>query len=305
MSCAELCVVTGALGYTGRYIARRLLATGGRVRTLTNRRDRPNPFGDELELAPLDFGRPARLVESLSGADVLFNTYWVRFAYGRVTFDRAVENTRTLLRAARDASVRRIVHVSVTNPSEDSPLPYFRGKAVLERAVAESGLSYAIVRPTVIFGDEDILIHNIAWFLRRLPVFVVPGNGDYRMQPVFVEDLAELVVRLGRESDNVVVDAAGPEVHTFEEWVRLIAEAIGRGPRILHMSPRVTHWLTAIVGRLVGDVVLTRDEISGLMANLLISDRPATGTTRLSEWLREHGRSLGTRYESELKRHYH
>ncbi len=305
MSSAELCVVTGALGYTGRYLARRLLATGGRVRTLTNRRDRPNPFGDQLEIAPLDFGRPAQLIESLGGADVLFNTYWVRFPYGRVTFDRAVENTRILIHAAREAGVRRIVHVSVSNPSEDSPLPYFRGKGALERAVAESGLSYAIVRPTVIFGDEDILIHNIAWFLRRLPVFVVPGNGDCRMQPVFVEDLAELAVRLGRESDNVVVDAAGPEVYTFEEWVRLIAGAIGRRPRILYMSPRITYWLTAMVGRLVGDVVLTRDEIAGLMANLLISDRPATGTTRLSEWLREHGQSLGTRYESELKRHYH
>ena len=305
MSQAELNVVTGALGYTGKYIARRLLATGRRVRTLVSHANRPNPFGDRLEIARLDFERPAVLVEHLRGADTLFNTYWVRFPRGPVTFERAVENTRLLIRAAREPGVRRIVHVSVSNPSEDSPLPYFRGKGMLERAVIESGISYAIVRPTVIFGDEDILIHNIAWFLRRFPVFVVPGDGAYRVQPVFVEDLADLTVRLAGESDNVTVDAVGPEIFTFEECVRLIARSIGRRGRILHMSPRVTHLLTATVGKLIGDVVLTRDEIAGLMADLLVSDRPPTCVTRLTDWLRDRADTLGTHYASELARHYH
>ncbi len=300
----QLDVVTGALGLTGKYVARQLPADGRRVRTLVSHADRPNPFGDRLEVVPLDFGRPDDLVEHLRGADTLFNTYWVRFSRGQVTFDRAVENTRVLLQAACRAGVRRIVHVSVTKPSEDLRLTYFRGKAALERLVVESGLSYAIVRPALIFGDEDILIHNIAWFLRRLPVFVVPGDGRYRVQPVFVGDLANLAMRLAGEADNVIVDAVGPETFTFDECVRCIAAAIERPGRIVHLTPRVTYWLTAIAGRLLGDVVLTRDEIAGLMADLLVSDQKPTCTARFTDWLRSRADSLGVCYVSELARHY-
>lgn len=297
-------VVTGALGFTGKYIARRLLEVGRGVRTLVSHGDRPNPFGEQVEVVPLDFRRPGDLVEHLRGADTLYNTYWVRFARGAVTFDRAVENTRVLLQAAREAGIRRIVHVSVTNPSENSPLPYFRGKAALERLVVESGLSYAIVRPALIFGDEDILIHNIAWFLRRLPVFVVPGDGRYRVQPIWAGDLAKFAVQLADQSDSMTVDAVGPETFTFEEFVRLIARAVGRRSRVVHLGPGATRWLTAMVGRIVGDVVLTRDEIAGLMADLLVSDQPPLCGKSFSDWLGERGNALGACYVSELARHY-
>ena len=128
-----------------------------------------SPFGDRVEALPLDFGDfNDRLVESLRGADALYNTYWIRFATRqRSRHEVAVQNSRILIGAAVEAGVRRIVHISITNPSEDSPLPYFRGKALVEKAIHESGLSYAILRPTVLFSPEDVLINNIAWFLRR------------------------------------------------------------------------------------------------------------------------------------------
>ena len=91
------------------------------------------------------------------------------------------------------------MHISITNPSLDSPLPYFRGKAILEKEIRASGISHAIVRPTVLFGKEDILINNITYLLRRLPVFAIPGSGDYRLQPIYVEDLAEIAVEAWRE----------------------------------------------------------------------------------------------------------
>ena len=297
-------VVTGALGYTGKYINRRRLAQGGRVRTLTGHLDRPNPFGDRVNVAPLSFDNPAALVESLRGAATLYNTYWVRFSHGAVTFERAVENTRTLFRAAKQAGVRRVVHVSIANPSEDSLLPYYRGKALLERDLIESGLSYAMLRPTVIFGDEDILINNIAWLLRRFPVFGVPGAGDYTIQPIFVEDMADLAVSLGARRDDVIVDAVGPEVYTFDTLVRLIARAVGSRARIVHVPPGLGLFLAQVIGRLLGDVTLTRQELDGLMASLLVSSGPPTGRTLLSEWLAQHAETVGVRYASEVQRHY-
>jgi NADH dehydrogenase len=295
-------VVTGAFGYSGRYIARRLLDAGEEVHTLTNSPQRANPFANRIAAFPLCFDDPARLTETLRGAAVLYNTYWVRFNTREFQHAVAVENTVKLFEAARAAGVRRVVHVSITNPSEDSPLEYFRGKAILERALIESGLSYAILRPTVLFGREDILINNIAWMLRRFPLFGVFGDGRYRLQPIDVDDLADLAVREGRVRENRVIDAIGPETFTYRELVEQIGRIIGKRRPVLSVPPTLGLAFARVLGRLVGDVVITREEIAGLMAGLLCTDSPPAGSTRLTDWARAHADTLGRRYAGELAR---
>lgn len=298
----ELHVVTGAFGYSGKYIARRLLAAGHDVRTLTNSPNRPNPFTGQVETHPLCFDDPDQLANSLQGAAVLYNTYWVRFDYKSFSHGQAVENTLTLFDAARRAGVRRIVHVSISNPSEDSPLPYFSGKAKLEKALIESGLSYTILRPAVIFGEEDILIHNIAWFLRRFPIFGVFGDGRYRLQPVHVDDLAKLAVEQGGQNENNIINVIGPETFTYRELVKLIGRTIGQQRPIMSIPPKLGWLVGAMAGRIIGDVVITRDEIEGLMADLLYVDAPSPCMTRLSTWAAENRDTLGMKYQSELAR---
>lgn len=298
----ELHVVTGAFGYSGKYIAVRLLDAGRRVRTLTNSLDRHNPFGGRVEAHPFNFQDESRLVESLRGAEVLYNTYWVRFNYKGFKQAAAIDNTLTLFRAAKKAEVRRVVHVSIANPSEDSPLEYFRGKAVLERALIESGLSHAVLRPTVLFGKEDILINNIAWALRKFPVFMIFGNGRYRLQPIYVDDLAKLAVEQGRQRDNCIIDAIGPETFTYRELVETVSTIIGKRRWIVGVPPLMGYLAAAALGRLMGDVMITRDEIRGLMADLLYVDSPPAGETKLTEWARRHADHLGRRYASELAR---
>lgn len=297
-------VVTGAFSYTGKYIARRLLAAGERVKTLTGHPDRPNPFADRVSVAPLDFEDRSALVENLRGVATLYNTYWVRFPYGAVTFERAVANTKVLIEAAEAAGVRRVVHISITNASTASRLPYFRGKGLVDELIAGSALSYAILRPTVIFGVEDILVNNIAWLLRRFPVFAIAGSGEYRLQPVFVDDVAALAVEAGHRSEVVVLDAVGPETYSYHELVRLVGEVVGSRARIVHVPPAIVLILARLVGSMVGDVVLTRDELGGLMANLLVSTGPVSGRTSLRDWLWQNADQLGSRYASELARHY-
>lgn len=297
-------VVTGAFGYTGKYIARRLLAMGKKVLTLTGHPDRPDTFGGQVAVAPYEFENPERLAQTLRGATTLYNTYWVRFPRGPVTFERAVENTEILLRAAREGGVGKIVHISVTGASADSDLPYFRGKGAVEAAIVRSGLSYAILRPTVIFGPEDILINNMAWLLRHFPVFALPGSGQYLLQPIFAGDVAEMAVGAAQVRENTVIDAVGPETFTFEELVRLIRDSIGSRATILPVRPGLALFFARMVGFWVGDVVLTRDEVAGLMANLLVSDKPPYGKTPLSGWLRENAERVGRRYASELNRHF-
>ncbi|KCZ71475.1 nucleoside-diphosphate-sugar epimerase [Candidatus Methanoperedens nitroreducens] len=302
MSNNETHVVTGAFGYSGKYIARRLLDAGYQVRTITNSPARVNPFGDRVKACPYNFDDPEKLIESLHGASVLYNTYWVRFNHSDFTHSFAVDNTLRLFDAAKRAGIKRIVHISITNPSEDSHLEYFSGKAQLERALIESGLTYTILRPTVLFGKEDILINNIAWFLRRFPVFGVFGDGNYRLQPIYVDDLARLAVEQGQRTENCIIDATGPETFTYRGLVEEIGNIIGKSRPIVSVSPAACYFVGALIGKIVGDVTITRDEIEGLMADLLCTDSPPAGETKLTEWIRENSTGLGMRYTSELAR---
>src|SRR6266849_694096 len=304
MPTSEINVITGAFGYTGKYITRRLLSMGKEVRTLTGHPNNSNPFGERVRVYPFDFDNPAELVRSLRGATTFYNTYWIRFSHGTNTFESAVKNTQALIHAAVEAGVQRLVHVSITNPAETSRLPYFRGKAILERELMRSGLSYAIIRPTVIFSNEDILINNIAWLLRHFPILTIFGSGQYRLQPIYIEDMADLVVEAGQLSNTVVFDAVGPDIFTFEQLVRLIAEKLHRRVGLIHVHQGLAFYLAKLLEPFVGDVLITRDEIAGLMANLLISRQSPTGHTHLGDWLEENAQRVGTKYASELQRHY-
>jgi NADH dehydrogenase len=299
----EVHAVTGAFGYSGRHITELLLARGKKVRSLTGHPDRPDPFGGRVEVRSFEFHDPSRMRGALSDVKVLYNTYWVRFAHGATSHARAVENSRRLFQAAVEAGVERIVHVSITNPSLDSPLPYFKGKAEVERALSESGISHAVLRPAVFFGGRDVLINNIAWLLRRLPIFgIVPGS--YGLQPIHIEDLARLAVEQGESRTAVTLDAVGPEALGFGELVRMVRRAIGSRALVTPVPPWLLLLASRLLGPLVGDVVLTADEVAGLTTNLLVSKAPPTAPTRFTEWLREHADELGRAWANEIDRHF-
>ena len=301
----ETDLVTGAFSYSGSRIAELLIDSGREVGTLTHHPDRDHPLRARVQAAPYRFDDPVALARSLEGITTLYNTYWVRFERGRTTFANAVANSRALFEAGRRAGVARIVHVSIANPSIDSPLPYYRGKALVEQALAAAGVPYAIVRPTFFFGGgRDILANNIAWILRRMPLFVVPGDGRYLVQPIHVDDLARICLQAAHGRSDVTMDAAGPDTMSFEELVRAIRDAVGRRTPILHAPPAAMAALARALGLIVRDVVLTADEIRGLTAGLLVSHQPALGHISFIEWLKEKGPEIGRAYANELDRHF-
>ena len=297
-------IVTGAFSYTGQYITRGLLAAGRGVRTLTGHPRESGGLAGRVEVFPYDFEHPERLVGSLRGADTLYNTYWVRFPHGRLNYDVAVRNLLVMIRAAVQAGIRKIVHVSVINASEDSPYAYFRGKARVERAIRESGLPFTILRPTVVFGPEDILINNIAWMARTFPVLVMPGSGDYLLQPVYVEDLAALASAAGASAASEVIDAVGPQILTYRELVERIAGAVGRKIPVVPAPLWMAYGLGRVLGWYVRDVVLTYEEVAALANSVLYSVRMPTAATRFDDWLSGYKGQLGREYRSELKRHF-
>ena len=296
--------VTGAFGFSGRHVADRLLDRGDRVRNLTNHPDRPEPFGGRVPCRPLALDDEAALGRDLHGIDVLVNTYWVRYDHGGAGHALAIERSARLFRAAATAGVGRIVHVSIANPDPTSPLSYYRGKAAVEAALAAAGPSFGIIRPTVLFGDHPILPNAIAYLLRRLPVFGIPGDGRYGIQPVAVEDLADLAIELADDVENRTVDAVGPEIFTFREFVTAIRDAIGSRAVLIPTPAPIALAAAGLLGRALGDVILTREELDGLMAGLLVSHEPALGVTRFTDWLAANADWLGRTHLSELANHY-
>lgn len=280
--------VTGATSYTGRFIALRLMAAGDEVRNLTR-----------AVLAD-----PDQLGAALDGCDTLYNTFWIRFERGPITYAWAIERSRLIFEAARRAGVRRIVHISVIHASRDAPTAYFRAKAVVEEALVASGLSHAIVRPTVTYGPGDILVNNLAWTLRRMPAFGVPGDGRYPIQPVHVEDVAEVAIRAGAMTDDVTLDAGGPDIFAFDDFVAEVHRAVGSHALIVHMPVIASLAAARLIGLLVRDVVLTRHEVTELQERLMVSEQPPAGTIRLADWLATNADTVGRHWASELDRHF-
>jgi uncharacterized protein YbjT (DUF2867 family) len=280
--------VTGASSFTGRFIAQRLTDAGHQVRDLTR----------------VDLAGPERMLAALQGSDTLYNTFWIRFERGPVTYAWAIERSRMLFEAARRAGVRRIVHISVINASRDAPTAYFRAKAVVEEALVATGIGHAIVRPTVTFGPGDILVNNLAWTLRRLPAFGIPGDGRYRIQPVHVEDVAEVAVRAGLMAESITLDVGGPDIFTFNAFVALVRRAIGSRALIVHMPVTASLAAARLIGLVVRDVVLTRHEVTELQEHLMFSTQPPAGTIGLGAWLKVNADGLGRHWSSELDRHF-
>ena len=295
--------VTGAFGFTGKYVARRLLAAGHRVVTYTGSPRKEDPFDGQVEVRLFNFNDASAMAESLKDVQVLYNTYWVRFNHPRFSHADAVRNSLALFEAAKMAGVERLVHVSIANADPHSPLEYFRSKGRLEEALKVLGLNYAVVRPAVLFGAEGILINNIAWTLRRLPVCGIFGDGKYHVQPIHVDDVAAIMVEQGQSREFNLINALGPEDFTYRELVDMIGAAIGKKRPIISVPPSLGYAFAWAIGKLMDDVFVTRDEITGLMADLLhVPGQPATGSTRLSDWIRQNADTLGRVYFSELAR---
>ena len=294
-------VITGAFSYTGSAVARELLERGWQVHTLTNRSTPPGC--QNITAAPLRFNRE-HIEHELAGADLFINTYWIRLPWRDQTFDTAVDNSRLMLRAAKDAGVDRVVYISVSNAARGTSLGYYAGKVRVESFVRSEFRNYAIVRPTLVVGPHDVLSNNIAWFLRHFPFFPVPDGGSYRLQPITLSDTARIIVDAGESTENQQIDAAGPDIMTFREYLLLLQKACG----LSRWMPSVRGWLSLLLLKpielLLQDIVLTEEELFGLQQELLVSQDAPLGTANVANWLMENGDAMGCTYINDLRRHF-
>lgn len=299
---ANKVVVTGAFGYSGKYIADRLIKKGYQVVTLTNSPFRNQQKSEKILIHPYDFEHPKNMELAFNGVKVLFNTYWIRMESSNITFTQVVQNTKKLIEVACNAGVTQIIHISVSNPSLQSRSKYYRSKAEVEEIIKSSGLQYTILRPAFLFGNEDILINNIAWMLRKLPAYPIFGNGTYKVRPIHVEDLADLAVEQINQNGNKIINAGGQVTYQYRDFITAIENAICINRPLIPVPIGIGYYGSVLLGLMLKDVITTREELDALVSGNLNVDGPAIGNINLNEWLKENSSTLGKHYRSERKR---
>lgn len=241
--------ITGAHSFTGRYVAEILLGKGASIVNLTNHPNRNWKIHSPRITDHQLLFQKEHLVNTLKGCDALVQTYWVRFddTLG-ISRETVTQNSKLLIDCAREAGVKKVVFTSHTQTSVDSPFPYIREKAKVEKYLKESGLGWGIVKPCAIFGrtpEESIMINNMCYLIKRFPFFPLPGDGNYYFQFVHAQDMAELIVGCLQSDKNYEIDAVGPDKVSFKAIVEHCAKTFGTRCRpITGINKRLVNILT-------------------------------------------------------------
>jgi uncharacterized protein YbjT (DUF2867 family) len=261
-------LVAGANGFVGRHVVRALVPKAGTVRAMV-RSDKgaARLAGVECDLARGDVTDRESLQAAVAGCDAV--VYLVAVIAGRASdFDRVIaQGTRNLLEAAREAGVRRWVQMSVLGASRETKdlVPYFHAKWDAEEAVRASGLPHAILRPSFVFGPDGGLVPRLARIARLAPVTPILGSGAQRLQPIWVDDVAEIVARCASGEQNGLLELGGPDVVTWNElWTRL-KTALGTRRPDLHLPFWFVRPQAVVLERLPNPPV-TRDQLTMLEA---------------------------------------
>ena len=233
MSCVT---VFGGTGFLGRRVVRHLRGTGTRVRIVARHRRPGEDAGIEQIAAD---AHDQRCVEAaVVGAGCVVNAISLYVEHGTDTFHSVhVETAAKIARAARQAGIRRFVHISGIGANTASSSPYIRSRGEGEAAVQTAFPGAVIIRPAVMFAADDAFLTTILRLLRSLPAYPIFGDGRTRLQPVYVDDVAAAIAQILRQSQKpcAVYELAGPRVYSYEELLRTIARIAGMGPVLMRM----------------------------------------------------------------------
>jgi NADH dehydrogenase len=254
-------LVSGGTGFIGAATVRELVRRGERVAVLgRDSRKIEERFAGAVEAREADVRDPVSLATAMGGAQVVINA--VQFPGSPVenrrkgwTFEETdLKATRNQVEAARDAGVRRFVYVSGVGAARDAEKHWFRYKWEAEQYLQASGLEWVVVRPTWVFGPDDVSLNRFLAMARFLPFLPMFGDGKQQMQPVFIDDVARILADASRvpEAAGCVLEAGGPDVMSMDDVVRAALEVQGRKRAVLHQPAALGKMLGTIASALPG-----------------------------------------------------
>jgi NADH dehydrogenase len=275
--------VTGASGFIGRYVVKRLATRGVVIAAVSRYAETAKflrPMGDVGQIATLraSLQDEAALAATVQGADSVVNLVGILHEFGVQRFDAVHhEGAARLARIARAAGVKRFVHVSALGADPGSPAAYARSKAAGEAAVRAAFPEAVILRPSIVFGPEDKFFNRFAEMAQRLPALPLIGGGGTRMQPVYVGDVADAIIRALEDEDAAgrTYELGGPRVYTFRELMELMLEEIRRRRPLVPVSYGLAEFLGGLL-EFLPVPPLTRDQVRMLQADNVVAPGAAT-----------------------------
>jgi uncharacterized protein YbjT (DUF2867 family) len=281
MAQGELVTVFGGSGFVGRHTVSALARRGYRVRAAERRPDLAGhlqPMGAVGQIQPVqaNLRYPESLARAVEGAGAVVNAVGILAPSGRQTFESIhVDGARAIARAAREAGVKRLVHVSAIGADKASPSRYARSKAAGELAVLEEFPSAIIVRPSIVFGPEDDFFNRFAAMARVSPVLPLVGGGKTRFQPVYVGDVAAAIANAieGAGKPGAAYELGGPEVLSFRKLLDMTQEYAGRSRGYFPLP----FWLASLQAALTAPLPnawrpITADQVRLLKRDNVVSE---------------------------------
>lgn len=264
--------ITGATGFVGGHLAARLVADGYRIRCLVRRPDHPRAgYLEELgaELAAGDVLKPASLKAAAQGCGAAIHLVGIIMEPPGVSFRQVhVEGTRNILAAAAAAGIRRYIHMSALGAGPNATTTYFQTKWEGEEAVRASGLDYTIHRPSIIYGPGGEFINMLLRQVRLLPLVPVIGDGNYRLQPVSVHDVAACF-SLSLANDHSIgetFELGGPEALTYNEMLQVFCRVLGKRRGLVHLPLALVRPVVQLLEKVMRRPPVTTDQLKMLLA---------------------------------------
>ena len=281
---SKLAVVFGGSGFVGRYVVRELAKRGWRVRVAVRRPHlamhlKPMGVVGQIQLAQANVRHQQSVEQAVIGADAVINCVGILFQAGSQKFELVqAEGAATIARAAAAQGIETFVHISAIGADADSESTYARTKAAGERAVMAAMPSATVLRPSIVFGQEDDFFNRFAAMAKLSPALPLIGGGNTRFQPVYVDDVADAVCEcLARvEARGVTYELGGPHTYNFKELMQIMLKEIGIS-RVLVPVPFFAASPMGFAGECIGafpfiDPFLTRDQVRLLKVDNIVGE---------------------------------
>jgi uncharacterized protein YbjT (DUF2867 family) len=284
----EKVTVFGGTGFLGRRIVQHLLEADFSVRVASRHPERAAALFPDVhfgfESTHADINDDGSVAAAVAGVIGVVNAVSLYMESGQLTFHTVhVEGAARVARLAREAGVKRLVHVSGIGSDTKSTSPYIRSRGEGDRVVREALPTTTLIRPSVMFGRGDAFVSPIAAMLRRLPVFPLFGGGQTRLQPAYVEDVAEAITRATRElHSGMCYELGGPRVYTYRSLLEVIAQSLAKKPLLVPV-PFDLWRMFAVAAELFPQPPITRDQVELMQIDNVVSlDLPGFAELQIS-----------------------